>query len=339
MKRPVQLTFFQDFACFSKANPFFAHKIRSGHLVYSTQKSEFSTSEIRKSIVKTILYFDIFRFPITLEEIRFYLTEANDPDTELQKLVSDGVILQQGIYFGLGNIAENVLRRESGAERAKNSMKVAQKMTRRLTWIPFVRCVGISGSLSKGYMDSDSDIDFFIIVQENRLWIVRAIFSFVFKWVGLLGQENIFCPNYVLVDNKLKVPDQSLYTAIEIHSLIPMYNQSLYETFVSENNWAGKTLPNARLKTSFLPKEKSHRLSVLWNSSFFSYLDDLFFSIFQKHYQKKFNQVSKLDAGSQEIRFVKNEFRMHESGHRGKILDQFNQKINEFTRMFNIELT
>ena len=64
-------------------------------------------------------------------------------------------------------------------------------MAVRVTWllklIPFIRWVCVSGSLSKGVMEEDSDIDFFIIVQKNRLWMVRAIFSFlIFSCFGVL---------------------------------------------------------------------------------------------------------------------------------------------------------
>ena len=40
---------------------------------------------------------------------------------------------------------------------------------------PFVRAVGISGSLSKQYADENSDIDYFIITAANRLWIAKNL--------------------------------------------------------------------------------------------------------------------------------------------------------------------
>ena len=55
----------------------------------------------------------------------------------------------------------SVERRLKGEEHAADALKTAMKYTARISRFPFVRGVSLSGSLSKNYMDSESDIDYF----------------------------------------------------------------------------------------------------------------------------------------------------------------------------------
>ena len=85
--------------------------------------------------------------------------------------------------------------------KAKVLVKAKAK-ARFISKFPFVAAVGVSGSLSKGYYDSDSDIDFFIITQHNRLWICRTLLM-VYKKIFLLNSRKYFCPNYFISSEQL----------------------------------------------------------------------------------------------------------------------------------------
>src|SRR4029453_8923510 len=92
---------------------------------------------------------------------------------------------------------------------------------------PYVRCVCISGSLSKKYFDDTTDIDFFVITKPGRLWVCRT-FLILFKKLFLLNSKKYFCINYFIDSDNLEIPDQNIFTATELTTLIPMHDYELY---------------------------------------------------------------------------------------------------------------
>ena len=68
--------------------------------------------------------------------------------------------------------------------------------------IPYVRGVFISGQLSRYIADQKSDIDYFIVTEPERLWIVRTLFV-LFRRTFLLNNRKYFCTNYYVTTEKL----------------------------------------------------------------------------------------------------------------------------------------
>jgi hypothetical protein len=98
--------------------------------------------------------------------------------------------------------------------------------------------------MSKGYMDQDADLDFFIITKSERLWIART-FLILYKKVFLLNSRKYFCINYLIDTEHLEIEEQNQFTATEVVTLINVYGQKEFDAFVESNDWAYKFYPNS----------------------------------------------------------------------------------------------
>jgi hypothetical protein len=87
---------------------------------------------------------------------------------------------------------------------------------------PFVRGIGISGSLSKNYADEDADIDFFIITSRNHLWIARTFLHGLKKLSFLVGKQDWYCMNYFIDEEALVIAEKNIFTATEVVTLKPV---------------------------------------------------------------------------------------------------------------------
>lgn len=201
----------------------------------------------RKAAVRTLLYFDIFHYPLRAEEIERFLglpsEEASDLREDLSALVEEGTIGQCDGFFGFGDLTTAIARRRADNARAKKRMGKARRMSRFIGRFPFVRGVMLSGSISKGCLAEDGDIDYFVITEPGRLWIARTLLI-AFKKLFLFNSRKDFCVNYFVDLDHLTIEDKNLFTATEVLTLMPTFNSGACGRFFAANEWASALLPN-----------------------------------------------------------------------------------------------
>ena len=129
---------------------------------------------LQESVLNTLKYFHIFQHPLYIHEIHKFLsipTSRQELLFTLNDMVRSGKVFSEYGMYSLTNSSQVYLKRLVGAEIAAEKMKDATRSARIIAGFPFVKSVCVSGSLSKGYADENSDIDFFIITSDKRLWI------------------------------------------------------------------------------------------------------------------------------------------------------------------------
>jgi hypothetical protein len=177
---------------------------------------------------------EIFKFSgkkETIIELEAYLNE----------LVAAGTISKIGNYYLYEGDQRYIDKREKGEAYAARLIPKAKRSARFIALFPFVKFVGISGSLSKGYADEKTDFDFFIITAANTLWICRTILHLVKKMSYLVGKQHWMCMNYFIDEQKLELEEKNIFTQIELSTLIPVYNQDMYRALLLSNK---NNLPN-----------------------------------------------------------------------------------------------
>ena len=99
------------------------------------------------------MYFSIFRYPLTLEEIHSYTNNAsvNETINELETLISDDIISKIDSFYVYNKDFDSVTKRLKGNIQAQKVLSIAKKRAKYIAKFPFVMAVGVSGSLSKGY--------------------------------------------------------------------------------------------------------------------------------------------------------------------------------------------
>ena len=234
-------------------------------------------TRVDEQILRTLLYFDIFNYPLKSEEVfKFLGIPALDKSivtSRLSSLTDQKIIFQFGELFSLKNDNALIDRRLKGNKEADKYLILAQKKANFISKFPFVRAVLASGSLSKGYMDEGSDLDFFIITAPNRLWIARTLLV-LYKRVFLANSHKHFCVNYFIDEKHLEIEEKNLFTATELATVIPLYGSKQYENLQGVNSWLLEFFPN------YTPRSISDvpPLKLSWPKKVFEGVINLFFA-------------------------------------------------------------
>ncbi|MCF8232708.1 MAG: hypothetical protein K9J27_11010 [Bacteroidales bacterium] len=298
-----------------------------------------------KSILNTLLYFDVFDHPLSHEEL--YQTCSVNGTAEkdfgfyldhLQKL---GLIGEASGLFFLEGKQDNVTERMRERTRVKKYYRMARFMTRIIASFPFVRGVFVSGSLSKMRAAKDGDIDYFVVTKPGRLWISRTMLM-IFKKLFLFNSYKYFCLNYFVDDHSLHIESRDLYIATEIITLVPLYNSEIYHNFMEANQWAKRFYPYAPRRAStycvkplfgFLKRV----MEKVFDNDSGNKLDDFLMKKTLNYRQRKFSWLS---TEQFEKAFItrKNASKHHPEDFRDKVLKKFREKQKWFEQKHKIHL-
>jgi predicted nucleotidyltransferase len=207
----------------------------------------------KDAVLRTIIYSDLFDYPLTEQEIRKFLIKKIEPDN-LRRILKNSKEIEscEGFYFIKGRQRIVSLRKK----RQKESLlkiKKAKKIVKILSFIPSILLIGISGSVAVNNSKKEDDIDLFIVTSKNTLWTTRLLMILVLKTMGIYRKrneplpENKFCLNMFLSETSIgmKKDRRNLFTAREIAQLIPIFQRKkTYEKLIFKNGWINKFLPN-----------------------------------------------------------------------------------------------
>ena len=215
---------------------------------------------IKKAVLRTLIYSDIFDYPLSQEEIwRFLIGVKIDRksfEKELRSLAkseSTPLGCRHNFYYLLGR--EKIVKKRTERERiSRQKLKIAKKIAKWLSYIPTTLFVGISGALALKNSHKDDDIDLFVITSKNTLWLTRLMMAILLILTGHYRKRNAkdvcdkICLNMLIDETNLQLPlkQQDLYGAHEIIQLMPIYiKNNMYNRFLQANKWVEKFLPNA----------------------------------------------------------------------------------------------
>lgn len=293
------------------------------------------------SILKILLYFKVFDYPIKKEELFTFVCDNNKITVQaaLAKMITEGLVHIQDDFVWVANPDSIVAKRLECNNHAIKALKRAKRQARLLSRIPFIKCICISGSLSKYYMDKESDIDYFLIVDEKRLWLTRFMFAVIIKMLKLFGDVKRFCPNYIITDSNLEIRNHNIYTAIEIVTLIPVYNQKVYEVFLEANDWVRSYFPHYEhnIAGNVFSYKKTFLHSV-GKTRFFTYLDGIAYRFFRNRITRQVRSTKLQMKDDDDVIVSPDEYKYHIKDHKNTILQQYAKNIADFNRRYGIEL-
>lgn len=208
-----------------------------------------SLTPVEKAVLLTVHYRDLFRHPLTLNELHKYLilTSANLSDVE--------IAVENLERTHLSRIGEYITwrGRELLAEERRTRLRAsAQIWPKALAYgrfirkIPFIRMAGVTGSLAVNHAREDrDDIDVFCIAEPNRVWLVMLALKALYAYTHHVGGICYVCPNTCLAEDQLEITTHNLYMAHQIVHIVPMWGEGLYAEFLRHNEWVARFLPNA----------------------------------------------------------------------------------------------
>jgi hypothetical protein len=256
------------------------------------------------SILKVVTYFDVFSYPLTHDEIFFFLdrpVNEKEISAALKSLVKTRQLYRFNDLYSIRNAPDLVSRRAKGNELAIRLIKKARSVAKFLSWFPYIRGIAISGSLSKNFADENSDLDFFIITAANRLWIVRILYSLLYKIASLIRLKQWLCLNYFIDEVALEVEEHNVFTAVELSTLMPLKGKQVFQDFFHANAWVYKYLPNYTPNYSYLedasPILPKRITEWLMNFDYGNKLDDKLQLFFKKRFERQITENKMSEKG------------------------------------------
>jgi len=224
-----------------------------------------------RALLATIAYTDQFSYPLTREELTERFLSAPSMKKKaishlslkmsLQRLLQGGDIesAQHNTveYFFLPGQLQSVTARLYSAELAQTKLGEAKMVAALLARIPWVDAVYLTGSLAMGAAEVDSDIDFLVVTQPDRLWIVRFLTGLFAQLNGRRRSWNheepgSWCFNLWLDSSHLEVEQRSqdAYRAYEVLQAKILWTRSGEDVLKMHNSWIQDFFPLLKVNTS-----------------------------------------------------------------------------------------
>jgi hypothetical protein len=291
------------------------------------------------AILKTLSYADLFDYALTREEVFRFLIGMRASRSEIDRALDDhsrlnGNVVRVDGFVILPARQDLVAGRVHWRTVARDQSSHAASYARLIAHLPFVRMVALTGGLA---MENarDDDIDYMIVTAPRRLWLVRGLTVVLVRLARLRGHR--LCPNFLVTENSLTIPDENLYTAHEIVQMIPLYGLAAYNQFRKLNRWTENYLPNSDEPFHLKPERPLSHVGFLLKRVFERSLggavgDRLERWEMKRKIRKLKNQVP---ATADSVSFSADVCRGFFSGHLRRTLHEFDERVNRLLSKSN----
>jgi len=291
---------------------------------------------IARAILETLHYADLFDYPLTAQQLQRFLIGVRASRAEIDDALNDptrlnGSLTRSDDFFLLPN-RESIIAASARLRRAaRKQIPRARFYARLLAHLPFVRMVALTGALAMENA-SDNDIDFLIVTAPGRLWFVRGLSVALVRLARWRGDQ--LCPNFLLSENALAIPERNLYNAHEIAQMIPLYGFDVYRRMCLANTWAVTFLPNVDGVEALRPEKSLTRIGAACKRIAERALaGNLGERVEQWEMRRKVKKLSaQIPAQADGVEFSRDVCRGFFSGHSCRVLREFQERLVELQR-------
>ncbi|MDD4289680.1 MAG: hypothetical protein PHH83_00180 [Patescibacteria group bacterium] len=290
-------------------------------------------NELEKSILKTIIYFDIFNHPLSPIEIFQYLIDYKSDFKSIIYILETSENLKRyiefknGFYFLRGK--KNILEiRNQNRLNSEKKIRLAVKTAQFIRYIPFIKCVCLSGSIPHFNTEKNSDIDFFIVIKIDYLWFSRFFVTIISHILGRRRHgrkiKDRLCLNFYLTDENLNLEnlcyEDELWFYFWFTQIFPILGKDEYRNFIKQNQWILKRLPNfiefnnisdSSIKESGVSQSFKKFFEIVLDNDFGRFLDYILREI--QIFKMSFNKKSKRNNGGKEVIVNDRMLKFHET--------------------------
>jgi len=298
---------------------------------------------IKRAILEVIVFFDIFDLPLTVFAIWQSLKIKTTYNRVLNTLENDllTTVEKKGPFYFLSGRRSIQYNKIKQAKLAQTKEKVAYKTAKLLRFINGIKMVAVCNNF---YYAKESDVDIFIIIQKNRMWISRFLITFLVHLSRLRRHNkkinNRACLSFYISENNLNIknlslPDSDPYLCFWAKNFKPIYDDNVYNSFWEHNSWLKESFPNKGTRISVdrcLVKDNFlslgiKKLNFLW---FDSFVGNILEKMFKKIQLKKINnnQNSNLKKNDTGVVVSDTVLKFHENDRRREFKEKFINKMN-----------
>ncbi|PJE51443.1 MAG: hypothetical protein COV29_00445 [Candidatus Yanofskybacteria bacterium CG10_big_fil_rev_8_21_14_0_10_36_16] len=210
--------------------------------------------DLQKSIMATLIYYDIFDYPLSRDEVFNYLIKTFPRSVVAKKdlvgrsladLIKKNKIDLNGDYYFLPNREYLIPLRKKKDNILNKKIKRTRLAVSLMSFLPFIKAVFASGSLATGSTDELSDLDVLVVVKHGRMWTARFLIVVLMSLVGIrrkptdkIAPDKI-CLNHYITDKSLHIDLKSVYNAQTYSRLIPLLvrEEAIVDEFKEKNKW------------------------------------------------------------------------------------------------------
>ncbi|HRY60108.1 MAG TPA: hypothetical protein P5096_01885 [Patescibacteria group bacterium] len=256
-------------------------------------------TNIDQAILFTVHYFDTYQHPPTFFEVWRYLfcyqATIDHVILRLDELIRRGEIEEKNGFYFLPGKSHYLDIRQKRYDISEKLWNRAIRAARILSYLPFIKSVIVNNSLARFNCDKDSDIDFLIITQKDKIWTVKLLSS-TLLWIFRLKRQGRkvakrVCLSMYLSESEMNIDylapkDREFFLPFWIAENAPILDyDKTFQKYKKENEWIKKYLPNSshfitdyfiNFRQPLLAKSVRNALSLLFQpkifENFFRYL-------------------------------------------------------------------
>lgn len=296
-------------------------------------------SFLELAIIKTLTWFDLFNYPLTVWEVWYYLWSETGGLNKishgevletLEKLARAKKVKNCSGYWQLSASPDYLAERWRRLRWSIKKRRIAACAARVISYLPHVRLVALVNTVAFNAPAPDSDIDFFIIARAGRIFTARFLVTLVMQIFGWRRHgrliNNRICLSFYLADDNLNLYPLAYhddpYLRFWLAGLDVLYNDGVFHQLVEANRWLGRELPNwltvanSQLNTAYSSKP-------LQNSIGESILEKFQMYLIKRH------QNSRLGDGTTAVLASRQILKFHEKDVRPELAIKFRQRLAE----------
>ena len=211
--------------------------------------SDLERTKKQEEILKIIAFYDIFSFPLTIFEIKkllFSLGTLSEIEAILEaELISSKLEQENGFYFLKGR-TEIIDSRNRRYNYSLRKIKTAKFFAKIFAKLPFVLGVYLVNSIGAYNLRDDSDIDFFIVTKNKRIWLSRffcaGLMKILNKRPNRKTKKDKICLSFYLSEDNLNLSDLKIksgdpyFDFWEKNLLLLEGKKNINQKFLQNNN-------------------------------------------------------------------------------------------------------
>ncbi|MFA6511678.1 MAG: hypothetical protein WCV86_00930 [Patescibacteria group bacterium] len=311
---------------------------------------------LEQAIVNTIAWFDVVSYPLTPREIsRFlYVREPLQQDAtvqDIERVLMSGTlaphIVKTDVFWHVRGREDIVATRRHRFAVTSPKWMIAEKATRLISWLPFVRMVAVVNTVSYHNAKEDSDIDLFIVIEHGRMFLARWFITMILDLFHLrrhgIHVQDRACLSFYISDKQLslehlKIPGEDPYLTYWHEWLTPLYSDhQTLELFYFANRWVKHHLPNAftedkrvrLMELGGLMTLKKRLLEKLFGKTWFGHVLE---AHAQKQQMQRFDQNTQSRSQEEGSAVVISDtiLKFHETDRRDEFRERHLSRLREF---------
>jgi hypothetical protein len=289
---------------------------------------------ICQAIRQAVTYADVFEYPLNAKEIYRYLPGIKVDFTTVEEMLKqhNNILSCQEGYYTLPGREALVNIRKKRELIASRLWPHALYYGERISNLPFVRMVAVTGALAMNNVENDADVDYFIVTEPGHVWLTRAMILALGRFSNRQG--IVLCPNYIVSQRAMVFPDKNLYAAHELAQMIPLTGMAVYDEICRQNTWVFEILPNsegASLAPGPQSSEKPRSLTSpilegLFNTPPFRWLEGW-------EMRRKIPKLQHEQSFSGESEFSADVCKGHMNRHQNRTDRAFEDRLKEFNNI------